>query len=50
VAAGGLMVQEAGGRVSDYAGGGNWLEGRSIIAASAGIHQAMRQAVAPSGS
>jgi myo-inositol-1(or 4)-monophosphatase len=47
VAAGGLIVQEAGGRVSDYQGGGNWLEGRSIIAASPGIHAGMRQAVAP---
>jgi fructose-1,6-bisphosphatase/inositol monophosphatase family enzyme len=44
------MVQEAGGRISDYAGGGNWLEGRSIIAASPGIHADMRQAVTPSAS
>lgn len=50
VAAGGLIVQEAGGSISDYAGGGNWLEGRSIIAASPGIHADMRQAVAPSNS
>lgn len=47
VAAGGLMVQAAGGRVSDYAGGGDWLEGRSIIAASPGIHAGIRQAVIP---
>jgi len=47
VAAGGLIVQEAGGLVSDYKGGGSWLEGRSIVAASAGIHEEMRRAVAP---
>ncbi len=50
VAAGGLIVEEAGGRVSDYQGGGDWLEGRSIVAASPGIHADMRQAVFPSDS
>lgn len=34
VAAGGLIVQQAGGRVTDFQGGNNWLFGREIIAAN----------------
>jgi myo-inositol-1(or 4)-monophosphatase len=45
VAAGGLLVQEAGGQVSEYDGGSHWLEGRSIVAATPGLQAAMRQAV-----
>ena len=37
VAAGGLIVQQAGGRVTDFKGGNNWLFGREIIAAN-GVH------------
>jgi myo-inositol-1(or 4)-monophosphatase len=37
VAAGGLIVQQAGGRVTDFQGGNNWVFGREIIAAN-GIH------------
>jgi len=37
VAAGGLIVQQAGGRVTDFQGGNNWLFGREIIAAN-GVH------------
>ena len=37
VAAGALIVQQAGGRVTDFQGGNNWLFGREIIAAN-GIH------------
>ena len=46
VAAGGLLVQEAGGVVTDYQGGNRWLEGRTIVAATPGLHEAMRRAVA----
>jgi myo-inositol-1(or 4)-monophosphatase len=49
VAAGALLVTEAGGQVSDYQGGGDWLEGRSIVAATKGLHEAMRRAVAGKG-
>ena len=34
VAAGALIVQEAGGEISDWKGGKDWLEGRQIIAAN----------------
>jgi myo-inositol-1(or 4)-monophosphatase len=33
VAAGALLVEEAGGRVGDFAGGADWLEGGNIVAA-----------------
>ena len=32
VAAGALLVQEAGGRVGDFSGGDDWLESGRIIA------------------
>ena len=41
VAAGGLLVQEAGGRVTDLGGGPGWLRGRSIAAAGPGLHGAL---------
>jgi myo-inositol-1(or 4)-monophosphatase len=41
VAAGALLVREAGGRVTDMAGGQDWLSGRSILAAPAALHDAM---------
>ena len=45
VAAGSLIVQCAGGRVSDYANGSNWLEGEEIVAATTGIHGAIINAL-----
>ena len=42
VAAGALIVQEAGGMVTDFAGGTDWLEGRTIIAAAPGVHPRLR--------
>ncbi len=41
VAAGGLLVQEAGGVVSDIHGHGDWLRGGSILAAGPALHEAM---------
>jgi myo-inositol-1(or 4)-monophosphatase len=38
VAAGALLVREAGGLVTDYAGGEEWLFGESLIAGSPAIH------------
>lgn len=38
VAAGALLVQEAGGQVCDFKGGPDYVFGRSIIAASSAIH------------
>jgi myo-inositol-1(or 4)-monophosphatase len=43
VAAGGLIVREAGGRVSDAAGGRDWLRGGSLVAAGPGLHEAIRE-------
>ncbi|MBN2491608.1 MAG: inositol monophosphatase [Planctomycetes bacterium] len=43
VAAGILLVQEAGGRVTDFAGGRDFLEGRSIVAAGPALHERIRE-------
>ena len=43
VAAGGLIVREAGGRVSDADGGQDWLRGGSLVASGAGLHGAIRE-------
>jgi myo-inositol-1(or 4)-monophosphatase len=41
VAAGALLVLEAGGFVSDFKGGKNYLFGREIVAATGAVHAAM---------
>ena len=38
VAAGSLMITEAGGVVSDFSGGGRWLERGNIVGAPPGVH------------
>ena len=38
VAAGALIVQEAGGTVTDFAGGGDYIFGRNIVATNTQIH------------
>jgi myo-inositol-1(or 4)-monophosphatase len=43
VAAGGLIVREAGGRVADADGGPNWLRGGSIVAAGPELFEAIRE-------
>ncbi len=45
VAAGALLVREAGGRVTDAAGGDDWLHGRSIVAAGDPLHELIRARV-----
>jgi myo-inositol-1(or 4)-monophosphatase len=45
VAAGALLVREAGGVVTDAAGGDEWLRGRSIVAAGAALHGEIRARV-----
>ncbi len=37
VAAGGLLIEEAGGVVTDWTGGGEWLEG-DILAGPPAVH------------
>jgi len=45
VAAGALIVKEAGGRVGDFAGGAEFLRTNEVIAAAPGIFNALREAV-----
>ncbi len=39
VAAGALLVQEAGGTVTDFRNGGDWLFGEELVASNGAIHQ-----------
>jgi myo-inositol-1(or 4)-monophosphatase len=39
VAAGSLLVREAGGLISDFSGGDRWLERGNIIGAAPGVHE-----------
>jgi myo-inositol-1(or 4)-monophosphatase len=41
VAAGAALVLEVGGRVSDWAGGPDWLESGDIVAAPAAVHEVL---------
>jgi myo-inositol-1(or 4)-monophosphatase len=45
VAAGALMVQEAGGMISDLQGGSDYLFGKQIVATNAALHPAMLQVI-----
>jgi myo-inositol-1(or 4)-monophosphatase len=45
VAAGALIVQEAGGTVTDFAGGPNYLHGATLLASNGRIHPEMRALV-----
>ena len=40
VAGGALLVHEAGGRVSDFQGGNNFIEGGQLLASNASVYQA----------
>ena len=46
VAAGALLVTEAGGRVGDFAGGGEFLRNNEVIAAAPGLFNPLREAIA----
>ncbi|MEO0468262.1 MAG: inositol monophosphatase family protein [Bacteroidota bacterium] len=45
VAAGMLLVREAGGTVSDFHGGDNYLYGRQILASNGHLHEALLQII-----
>ncbi|MEO8752321.1 MAG: inositol monophosphatase family protein [Casimicrobiaceae bacterium] len=45
IAAGALLVEEAGGRVGDFAGGMDFMRANEVIAATPGIFNALREAV-----
>ncbi|MBI1953472.1 MAG: inositol monophosphatase [Candidatus Omnitrophica bacterium] len=47
MAAGALLVTEAGGRVSDFFGGGRYLESGNITAGNAAIHPQLVKILAP---
>src|SRR5581483_1970191 len=47
VAAGVVLIREAGGRVTDFFGGEDWLEGQSIVATNGKIHEALRSRLDP---
>ena len=51
VAAGALLVQEVGGRVTDWSGGDTWIETGNILAAAPAVHEALLElaAEAPEG-
>ena len=46
VAAGAALVREAGGVVTDFEGGDDWLFGGRILAANAGLHPILRRELA----
>ncbi|HMV71444.1 MAG TPA: inositol monophosphatase family protein [Pseudomonadales bacterium] len=47
IAAGALLVQEAGGLVSDFDGGNNWMDSGRIVAANPKCLKAMLQVIRP---
>ncbi len=47
VAAGALLIREAGGAVSDFWGGPDWLEGQTFVGTNGALHEAVRGALAP---
>lgn len=47
VAAGSLLVTEAGGRVTDYAAAGDPVFGRQILASNGLVHAAMQEVLSP---
>lgn len=49
VAAGGLIVEEAGGKVTDWNGGPGWLNNRQIIAANPRLHGLLKKEIAACG-
>ncbi len=47
VAAGALLVREAGGRICDLSGGDDWLTGRNVVATNAHLSDALRALLEP---
>ena len=45
VAAGALILKEAGGEISDFKGGDNWLYGRQIVGSNPGIADEIAQII-----
>ena len=47
MAAGALLIIEAGGIVADFAGGSGWLRGRNIVASNVHLQEAVRELLDP---
>ena len=47
VAAGVLLVREAGGKVTDYSGGEGWMFGENIVATNGKLHDELRENLTP---
>ena len=47
VAAGAALVRAAGGKVTDFRGGEDWLFGRHLVASNGLVHDALRAELAP---
>ncbi|MCW8139797.1 MAG: inositol monophosphatase [Planctomycetota bacterium] len=47
VAAGAVLIREAGGRVTDMFGGEDWLEGQSLIATNGRVHDEVARSLQP---
>jgi len=45
VAAGTLIVQQAGGAVSDYSGGNNYLFGKELLAGNGRMNEELREVI-----
>ena len=45
MAAGVLLVQEAGGLITDWEGGDTWMESGNVIAGNLYVHQDLLEAV-----
>jgi myo-inositol-1(or 4)-monophosphatase len=50
VAAGALLVREAGGRIGDFGGGDDWLDGGHIIATNDKLFDPLRELLVPAPS
>ena len=48
MAAGAVLVREAGGRVSDWRGGEDWLFGQQVVASNALLHDELLRRLRPS--
>ena len=49
VAAGSVIVREAGGIITDFADGNDWLFGDSVVASNGSLHQELRKLLNQSG-
>jgi myo-inositol-1(or 4)-monophosphatase len=47
VAAGTALVRAAGGKVTDFRGGDDWLMGRHVVATNGLVHEALRADLVP---